>query len=427
MQIIKTSPDAFVIPLACLELYVPWLSKDTLPQERPLHHDKWVYQESLIILLDAFCSVLFKVSKAREELGEGPDGPTKWRTYSLTCGGSAYNQAWIQQRGIDIIVLALLTLFVDCHASESFTRLCARVQEVETTSSLSSHTWLILCQVIELPFTGARAWRHNKLHDVRDRLLVRNFLKYNGKNPLVVVAKDVNQLYGFSVLRQEPSVIKLSHEELRNRLGTVWSYRLQKDTSLFSAETANNEQTSKQIEAAQTILHFWRARHPKLQVQRAWLQTPRAKVIARFIEMGSHLPRPDPVRIVLVDSGVKAQLHLASTREVLCDKHEAASSCVNELEIEDGSYVFIDEVLQRLDAYDSNVKNLEQSMTTEELMSYVKTHNVQSLEDIFFGVERMLREVDLGLRDAEATMGAMEVETKKARKKVRTKKRKEGS
>ena len=261
---------------------------------------------------------------------------------------------------------------------------------------------------------------------MRDRLLVRNFVRYNGKNPLVVVAKDVNQLYGFSVLQQEPSVIKLSHEELRNRLGIAWSLSLQKDTSLFSAETADTEQTTKQIKAAQVILQFWRARHPKLQVRRAWLQTSRAKVMARFIDMGSHLPRPHPVRVVLVDLGINVQLHLASTSETLSNTHKAANDCVNELEIEDVSYVVIDDVLQRLDMYDSNVKDLKQAMSTEELVSYVKTCNTQLLEDIFFGVGRTLREVDLGLRDVGAIMGDTKVEKKKVRK-IPMRKKKEDS
>ena len=116
------------MPLACLELYIPWLPKDTLPQDRLLHHDKWAYQEGLIVLLDTFCSVLFKVN-----------GAIQGRTYSLMCGWSAYNQASIQQRGIDIIVLALLTLFVNYHTSEQFTRLCTRVQEVNTVPYLNTH------------------------------------------------------------------------------------------------------------------------------------------------------------------------------------------------------------------------------------------------------------------------------------------------
>ena len=123
------------MPLACLELYIPWLPKDTLPQERLPHHDKWAYQEGLTVLLDTFCSVLFKVNKAIQGR-EGPKDPVKGRTYALMCGWGAYNHAWIQQRGIDVIVLGLLTLFVNHYTSESFTRLCTRVQEVNTVPSL---------------------------------------------------------------------------------------------------------------------------------------------------------------------------------------------------------------------------------------------------------------------------------------------------
>lgn len=246
---------------------------------------------------------------------------------------------------------------------------------------------------------------HLKYHkqDEREKILANSLAEYEGKNPLVIISEDSQQINRF------PKRAGVKIRSMNDILALMKRNTVSEVTIGKSPSDLNTDEnyTPAEIEAICRIQKFWRSRIPKLKQHREYMQSPEAKAIEYFIALSSHRPTPVVIKALLVTSGVALYLKFPKLRESIAEQHKAIMSSIMKTEIPDQLGETLDEALRLNGQSNEKLKTAMDHMSEERLEALLASQESlrdtldlaiqESLRDTFDFVEKALGEIERGI------------------------------
>ena len=219
--------------------------------------------------------------------------------------------------------------------------------------------------------------------------LAPSFNSYEGKNPLVVTLKDLKQK-SFEALLSQKGVFKMTFDDLRGRMRSSKITKAPLKTEGPKDEDIKAEQRSQaEIAGVCLLQRRWRKLRLKILRRRAWLQSPEAQLIARFIKLGEKhpvtSPIPNPMRVTLIENenGITSHLLLSKAHESFSELHKDAMAKLIGIEKVDQLDEVFDSALQELQVLERTHKQAEVRMGDQSLRKIVDDGDTAGVTKVF--------------------------------------------
>ena len=234
--------------------------------------------------------------------------------------------------------------------------------------------------------------------------LASSFLKYNGKDALVVVTKHRKMRSIFSSIEHQPGVRTAGFDQICPPTMNTATIRVPADDpGSASTDSPQEEYETTEMEAAIKVQRLWRTCLGRIRNRRLYMQLPETRAIARFISLGAECPARltfiDGVtfRDTLISKGVATSLRLAIARDMLSKLQKDATACVENVDMSTELFESVDEILQRNSQVEILLKKAEDKMSDESLLGVVKIGMLDVMEKMMEDVEGIVAEAEQGM------------------------------
>ena len=250
--------------------------------------------------------------------------------------------------------------------------------------------------------------------------LAPSFAKYNGKDALVVVIKDRKKGHAFSKLEHQPGVTTLPFDQLCPPAPTSAAANspVDQDALANSANGTNGAQDQysiKETEAITKIQHLWRSVSLKIKNRRSYVSTPACRALAHFFNLGAQCADTvnsgdrKAMRKLLLSRGVELSLRLDTAKELLSTSQEATMACLENVEIAQGVYQSLDEILCHNRDAEALLDKAEEKMLDQCLVGLVNPGVLSLLQEALEAVEEIVIKVEQSMLETRKMIDAVSV------------------
>lgn len=233
----------------------------------------------------------------------------------------------------------------------------------------------------------------HKYQEELGQKLAYSLAKYEGKNSLVVISEDSQQLNKFP---KRAGVITRSMNDILT-LMKRHTFSESAAGNISSGLTTEENYTQAETEAVCRIQKFWRARIPKLKQHREYMQSLEAKVFGFFIALGSRRSAPVAFKALLVTRGVTLQLRFPNFRETIAEQHKTIMSYFINTDLPDQLGEILDDALHLNSQVNEMLKTVMDHMSEERLGALISE---ESLRDTLDLVEKDIGDIERGIQGA---------------------------
>lgn len=350
----------------------------------PLAWFQWnhKYQQCLMELTKAFCDILRRLNEVPQP------------GITLLCSGKTHHALLLRQRQAELVAIVVANLAI-------------------TQPKGFSELWAIAKEVFEYNFVRAYYLRSPTAFEITSKL-ASSFLKYHGKDSLIVVIKNRKKGSPFSALENQPSVRTVAFDQICPPVATPAITHAPADMAPSTASNSPHEEYTKiETEAASKIQTFWRSCSRKIKIRRSYMELPEARAITHFISLGAACPatltfiRATALRDVLISKGVAMSLRLAVARDTLSKLQGDAMACVEKVEISTGFFESIDDIVHRNSQMEALLKQADEKMSDACIMKLVKTGVLPALEKAMKNVQNIVLEAEQGMLETRKSLDAV--------------------
>ena len=369
-MILKTCDISCVLTQSYLNRCVPLFADAMRAIEPSSRFDSnEEYRKCLMELSKAFCRILSRFNQAPQP------GVT------LLCSGKTHHPLLLRQRCADLVAIVVANL-------------------VPQRPTGLAELWTIANETFGYDFVRAHHFRGPTPYDITAKL-EPSFLRYSGKDCLVVVIKHHIKDTRFPRLEHQPGVKSVSFDHICPPTPTsATTPALTDNPPSTSTDSSQQEYTTAELEAITKIQRLWRSCHRKVKDRRSYMQLPEARAVARFIALGAKCPATlsfvDRVALrgLLIAQGVAASLKLADVRGTLSKLQEDAMSCAEYVDISTQLFESVDEVLGRIRDVDALLGKAEEKMSEGYLEGLIKEGRASDLEKALNEVESVIANIE---------------------------------
>lgn len=373
--ILKTCAKECLITQSWVDQYLPrFRGANSIAEPVPSVEETRTYHQCLVEAAKGFCRVL-------RRWDEEPDPRTK-----LLCNGRMHEPLPLRHRNAEILATILANLAAASPLPAGFGDLFRGVQIV-----------------FEMPTVRAHHMKC-RTHIGLSQQLALAFVKYNGKDNLLVVAKDSTKASALSDLKKLAGVKTTAFEQLFPAPAISVATSTTAGSSLTAPPASQETQySSSEKEAISKIQRFWRYYCIRVKKNRAHMLLPESQVTSRFVLLCTHIPPTSEVReqiairARLFSEGVTLCLKLDSVHQEARKLQKDAMECVEKVEIAEGIDEAVDGILSGYREVDALVDKAK-GMTTDDALVVLVGRGKPD------GVQQALIEVDSMLRKAEAVI-----------------------
>lgn len=250
----------------------------------------------------------------------------------------------------------------------------------------------------------------SSLPDELHQKLARSFSTYDGKDGLLVVVRDRNKGHALVNLERQPGVKTITLSQLCPCPPASEATNASADVPTSSnppppaeASVINEEReeyTQTEMEKAVKLQQWWRAVFPCIASRRTSMSTSMGQAITRFVKLGGQFPNDirsldrTTIRRILHTDCIALSFRVTAARESLHKLQKDSMECVEHVELSQGGYESVDEILGRIREAESQVKKAAEMMDDDALALLVKGADPQQLERIVADVDDLLEKAE---------------------------------
>lgn len=238
------------------------------------------------------------------------------------------------------------------------------------------------------------------------RRLAAAFIKYNGKDNLVVIHNDQSKGSLFPSLQKHPGVEIASLAKICPpcQAPAATDTSAQASRTLTSPVTAQETKyTLEETNASKTIQQFWRLQSSRMKSRRTFLLLPETKMTERFFGLVTQSVgtltniEQIPFRGLMTCDGVALSLRLEATQAALQALQKDTMECIEKVEIAEGVDRAVDEIFSANKEAEDLVGTVTDMTSDRALIGLLTGRNLAR-------VEQYLRDVATCLEKAELVM-----------------------
>jgi len=370
--IIKTCFAACLLTQSWVDQHLPRFSGAICMTEPvPSFEQTRTYQQCLVEITKAFCRIPRRLNEAPEASVEP------------LCNGWSHKPLLLRQRNAEMLAIILANLAVASPIPAGFGEVFRGVQTVFEFKSVRAHHLT------------------RRTHVELNQKLAYAFLKYNGKDNLLVVVKDRTKLPALASLEKQRGVESVTFDiPLPPCLSsTATDLATANPPVALSTDRVGNYSPS-EIEAIKKLQRLWRICSLRITERRTPMLLPKAQAIERFMRLGTQCPNTlatrDKIafRRCLVSEGVALSLRLDATITALRMLQSDIMNCVDKVEIAQGVDEAVDKILTGSREAENLVAKAEVLLSDDSLTVLVKIGKLLLLEQALKEMERFLEEVE---------------------------------
>lgn len=373
--IIKTCCAECLLAESWVVQYLPRFSEANISAEAiPSFEQTRTYHQCLVEITKAFCRIL-------RRLDEAPEPSIK-----LLSNGRTHMPLPLRHRNAEMLAIILANLAAASQIPDGFGEVFRGVQAVFELRSVRAHHL------------------KGRSHVELNQQLALAFLKYNGKDKLLVVVKDPTKASALTSLKKQPGVKMAPFQELFPLPTKAAATATNVGSSPMSPTTSQGMQYSPtEKEAIGKIQRFWRFYSIRISKNRAHMLLPKSQVISRFVQLCSQttpaieIQHQIAIRGPLFTEGVAHCLKLDTMYVAARKLQKDAMECVERVEIAEGLDEAVDRILSECREADHLVGKARVMMSDDALLLLMNGGNP-------LAVQQALTEVDSKLTEAEAMM-----------------------
>ena len=332
------------------------------------------YRKCLMELSKAFCRILSRFNQAPQP------------GITLLCSGKTHHPLLLRQRCAELVAIVVANL-------------------APRRPKGLVELWTIANETFGYDFVRAHHFRGPTPYGITAKL-GPSFLRYNGKDCLVVVIKHQTKDIKFPGLEHQPGVKSVSFDHVCPRTRTSAATPALADIPRStSTGFSQQEYTTAETEGITKIQRLWRSCYRKIKDRRSYMQLPEARAVARFIALGAKCPATldfvDRVALrgILISQGAATSLKLAEVRGTLSRLQEDAIACAEKVEISTQLFEYVDDILCRNRDVEALLGKAEEKMSEHYLVGLVKDgvpsmleKTLKDIEDVILDIERDMLE-----------------------------------
>ena len=370
--LMRTQPNAFIVPKSWVDLHLPWLVLDGSSQSMgPVPEiDVDAYRSCLLWITASFRRILGRLNGAI------------YQKAVLQVGGKPHSWCILTRRNIELLTITMINMAKNSALPRGF-----------------GEEWAATMQFIS---TGG-----NDLQDLNtinaDGLCGRlhnSFAMYGDKNSLVIVTQKAGQRNAFTDIQNRLRLKSLTWEDVRTSGPASSQLPL-------TGKSASTTQPADEERAAKIIQNFWRKSGPRFRARQAHLQTPLGKVITEFLALSASLSTPLTVRKAFFSRGVSIRQRLPRAREALDETRKKTLAYIENVDVSTTTSEAVNDVLDELDWIEGALRSAAQRVSREWLRDLIEEWDAGRLEEVLVEVEEALGEVEGRVKKADEIMESM--------------------
>lgn len=254
---------------------------------------------------------------------------------------------------------------------------------------------------------------HNSGEELGRRLAAA-FIKYNGKDNLVVIHNDQSKGSLFLSLQKHPGVEIASLAEIcppcKAPAATSTSAQASQ-TPTTPAIAQETKYTLEEINASKTIQRFWQLQSSRVKTHRAFMLLPETKLTERFFGLVtqsvgtlSNIERV-PFRGLLTCDGVALSLRLEVTQAALQALQKDTMECIEKVEIAEGVDRAVDEIFSANKEAEDLVGTVTDMMSDHALIGLLTGRNFAHVAQHLMDVGNCLEKAELVMAESRKGIG----------------------
>lgn len=227
------------------------------------------------------------------------------------------------------------------------------------------------------------------------------FVKYDGKDNLLVAVKDPTKASALASLKTQAGVKAVPFRQLFPLPMTpAATDTTDGSTQMSPTISQETEYSAKEKKAISDIQRFWRFYSIRISKDRAHMLLPKSQAVSRFVQLCTKIPPAIDVRHQiairgrLFTDGVALCLKLDTIHVAARKLQKDAMECVERVEIAQGIDEAVDGILSGCREADTLVGKARVMMSDDALLSLINGSDPLAVQHALTEVESMLTEAE---------------------------------